>query len=215
MRAIFVVGNSGSGKTTLCNDLVLHFQNTLKRPTSLFNLDPGVHSTPATFSITDHTNTNSVMEEHELGPNGGLIRCIHDSLGDILEEVTQVSSDWCFIDVPGQIELFTNYDYMNRIAEQFEKCGATVAFIFVIAAANVTGNIVPHLITSLATKAKMQYPFFNYISQSTFKEENFLEEFEFDSDCPFEKKIIQFIQDSDMDFCTGPAEKLQLLLEGI
>jgi len=215
MFAVFIVGSAGSGKTMLSHDLVLHLQGNLKRSTSLYNLDPGVKETPATFSITDHTSTASVMEEYELGPNGGVIRCVHDALPSLLLEIEQVSTEWCIVDVPGQIELFTNYNYINDLADKFVSCGYTVVIVLVTAGASMLSktSLVSGIVTSTATRAKLEFPFFNYVSQCTPEVEQAIEDLEKDTSCPFQTKLVEFIQETNFGFSLVDVEELVLLID--
>jgi GTPase SAR1 family protein len=78
------------------------------------NLDPAAEdfAFEPDLDIKDLISLEDVMEEMQLGPNGGLIYCFEflmenlDFLTDPLEEVTE---DYLIVfDMPGQIELYTH-----------------------------------------------------------------------------------------------------------
>ncbi|KAH8926883.1 GPN-loop GTPase 3 like protein [Atractiella rhizophila] len=110
--AILVTGPAGSGKSTFCSALMTHAQ-AAKRRMHLFNLDPAAEefAYEPSIDIRDLISLEDVMEEMEMGPNGGLVYCfeylmenldwLHDSLGEF-------EDDYLLIDCPGQIELYTH-----------------------------------------------------------------------------------------------------------
>jgi len=74
--AVLVTGPAGAGKSTFCNAIITHAQS-LGRNVHLFNLDPAADKFeyPPTIDIKDLISLEEVMEDLELGPNGGLIYC--------------------------------------------------------------------------------------------------------------------------------------------
>jgi GPN-loop GTPase len=74
--AILVTGPAGSGKSTFCTALITHAQ-TKNRSIHLFNLDPAAENFEyePTIDIKDLISLEEVMEDLELGPNGGLVYC--------------------------------------------------------------------------------------------------------------------------------------------
>jgi hypothetical protein len=67
-----------------------------------------------------------VMEEFELGPNGGLIFCMEYLLEhfDWLQERLQgLSCPYVIFDCPGQVELYTHHTSVQKIIERLQ-CGA-------------------------------------------------------------------------------------------
>jgi GTPase SAR1 family protein len=85
------------------------------------NLDPAAekYSYAATADIRELINTDDVMEYTKLGPNGGLvfsmdyliqnIDWLEDKIGDMGID------DYVLFDCPGQIELYTHLDIMNKV----------------------------------------------------------------------------------------------------
>lgn len=74
--AVMVTGPAGAGKSTFCASLITHAQS-LGRSVHLFNLDPAADKFeyPPSIDIKDLISLDEVMEDLELGPNGGLIYC--------------------------------------------------------------------------------------------------------------------------------------------
>ncbi|KAI8020072.1 GPN-loop GTPase QQT1 [Camellia lanceoleosa] len=72
-----VIGPPGSGKTTYCNGMS-QFLQLLGRKVAVINLDPANDSLPyeCTINIEDLIKLSDVMNEHSLGPNGGLVYCM-------------------------------------------------------------------------------------------------------------------------------------------
>ena len=75
--AQLVIGPPGSGKTTYCHGMQ-QFMRAIGRPCVLVNLDPANDGLPyqAHVDISDLIRLEDVMEDEELGPNGGLIFCM-------------------------------------------------------------------------------------------------------------------------------------------
>lgn len=69
-------GPAGAGKTTFCTTLVTH-AHSLGRSVHLFNLDPAAErfEYEPSIDIRELISLGDVMEEMDLGPNGGLIYC--------------------------------------------------------------------------------------------------------------------------------------------
>ena len=117
--AILVSGPAGSGKSTFCSALIAHAQS-LGRTVHLFNLDPAAErfEYQPSIDIKELISLEDVMEEMNLGPNGGLIYCFEyllDNLDWLDDELGQYNDDYIIIDCPGQIELYTHFSIMSRV----------------------------------------------------------------------------------------------------
>jgi GTPase SAR1 family protein len=75
--AQFVIGPAGSGKSTYCDAMRQHCEHA-KRAIHVVNLDPAAEKCnyPIAFDIRELISVDDVMEEMELGPNGGLVFCM-------------------------------------------------------------------------------------------------------------------------------------------
>ena len=69
-------GPAGAGKSTFCASLITHAQS-IGRNIHLFNLDPAAEhfEYEPTIDIRELISLEDVMEEIDLGPNGGLVYC--------------------------------------------------------------------------------------------------------------------------------------------
>ena len=94
----------------------------------LVNLDPANDHIPyeCDVSVTDLVSLQEVMEEYNLGPNGGLLFCMEtleanfEWLKDKVEAFDQHESHFVF-DFPGQVELFTNHESVKDLIKKLER----------------------------------------------------------------------------------------------
>lgn len=117
--AVLVSGPAGSGKSTFCASLITHAQS-IGRNVHLFNLDPAAErfEFQPTIDIKELITLQDVMEEMNLGPNGGLIYCFEyllENLDWLDDELGQFDHDYIIIDCPGQIELYTHFPIMSKL----------------------------------------------------------------------------------------------------
>ena len=119
-----VIGPPGSGKTTYCHGMSM-FLKELERKCDIVNLDFANDKLPytPTIDVRDLISLEDVMEEHSLGPNGGLIYCMEYLLehSEWLEEkLSQLNSYYVLIDCPGQVELFTHYHCVENLIKKIQ-----------------------------------------------------------------------------------------------
>jgi len=132
-----IMGPAGSGKSTYCSTLAEHC-SALDRQVHICNLDPAAENFnyDVAFDIRDLINVDEVMDELELGPNGGLLYCMEyllenmewlkdnmDGFGD---------EDYLILDCPGQIELYTHIPIMRRIVDQIKNWNFNMCGVFVV-----------------------------------------------------------------------------------
>jgi GTPase SAR1 family protein len=106
------IGMAGTGKTTLLQRANAHL-SAQKKKRYVVNLDPAVASVPykANIDIRDTVDYKKVMEQYSLGPNGAILTSLNlfttkfDQVLELMEKKTGLQ--YCLIDTPGQIELFT------------------------------------------------------------------------------------------------------------
>ena len=127
-----VCGAPGSGKSTYCYGKYQLF-NALSRPIAVVNLDPANDniSYPCAIDISSLVTLEDVMNEHGLGPNGGMLYCMEylEANFDWLEErLRELRSDaYVLFDLPGQVELSTNHESVRNIVTLLgKKCGFLV-----------------------------------------------------------------------------------------
>lgn len=81
-----VLGPPGAGKTTYCHGM-MQFLTGIGRKVAIVNLDPANESLPypCALDVKELVSMKRIMEEMELGPNGGLIYCM---------EYLETNFDW-------------------------------------------------------------------------------------------------------------------------
>lgn len=155
------MGPAGSGKSSYCARLAEHMQ-ALQRSVHIVNLDPAADEfkyevrlrTPprlATGSLTspaeraraqvsidvkELVSLEDVMEEMELGPNGGLIFCMEyliDNVDWLHDELEQLGNDaYVIFDCPGQIELFSHVPVMRTLVNELQRMDFAVAGVYLL-----------------------------------------------------------------------------------
>ena len=115
--AQLVIGPPGAGKSTYC-DGMHQFLTAVGRKCAVVNLDPANDKTsyPCALDIRDLVSLEEVMEQEELGPNGGVMYA--------LEEL------YILFDCPGQVELFTHHNTMPNLFHRLEKIGFRVRLLY-------------------------------------------------------------------------------------
>ena len=124
-------GPAGAGKSTFCASLITHAQS-LGRNIHLFNLDPAAEhfEYEPTIDIRELISLEDVMEEMDLGPNGGLVYCFEcvvaysyllDNLDWLEGELGNFDNDYLLVDCPGQIELYTHFPVMQRFVDVMQQ----------------------------------------------------------------------------------------------
>jgi GTPase SAR1 family protein len=113
--SIIVIGMAGSGKSTFTTSLQSYPTNHPGASVPYFvNLDPAVTQTSysANVDIRDTIDYQRLMQEYNLGPNGGILTALNlfttkfDQVLGILEKRSN-DVDHIILDTPGQIEIFT------------------------------------------------------------------------------------------------------------
>ncbi|KAJ6588234.1 hypothetical protein B0H19DRAFT_1013039 [Mycena capillaripes] len=167
-----VCGSPGSGKSTYCYGKHQLF-TALNRPISVVNLDPANDSItyPCTIDISSLITLQDVMEEHGLGPNGGLLYCMEylEANYDWLEErLQELGKDaYVLFDLPGQVELSTNHDSLKNIVGKLAKSGFRLAAVHLCDAHYVTDapKYISVLLLSLRTMLHLELPHINVLSK--------------------------------------------------
>lgn len=133
-----VVGAPGSGKTTFCNGMQQYLK-LLGRNVWVINLDPandfGTENYEAVWNVIENVvHLRKVMEDLELGPNGGLVYCMEylDQQSEewipsmkeaILESMNKEDSNQPYIifDLPGQSEVYTHGTAVSSLLQKLVK----------------------------------------------------------------------------------------------
>jgi len=116
-------------QSTFCASLITHLQ--LNRRSAFYvNLDPAAESFEHApdLDIKDLISLEDVMDEMQLGPNGGLIYCFEflmENLDWLTESLDSLTEEYLIvIDMPGQIELYTHIPILPRLVKFLTQPGA-------------------------------------------------------------------------------------------
>lgn len=168
-----VIGPPGSGKTTYCNGMS-QFLQLLGRKVAVINLDPANDSLPyeCTINIEDLIKLSDVMNEHSLGPNGGLVYCMDylEKNVDWLESKLKplLKDHYLLFDFPGQVELFFLHSNAKKVINTLIKnldLRLTAVHLVDAHLCSDPGKYVSALILSLSTMLHLELPHINVLSK--------------------------------------------------
>mmetsp|Transcript_63845 Transcript_63845/g.171046 ORF Transcript_63845/g.171046 Transcript_63845/m.171046 type:complete len:318 (-) Transcript_63845:30-983(-) len=168
-----VIGAPGSGKSTYCNG-IHQFLNSLGRETVVVNLDPGNDKLPysCAVDVMELISLEAVMDEHKLGPNGGLIYCMEyleqnaDWLREKLQEKCQ--GKYVLFDCPGQIELFTHHHSMRQLCEKIQdEWDYRLCCVHLVDSHQCTDayKFIAATLVTLSTMTMLELPHVNFLSK--------------------------------------------------
>ncbi|EDO16545.1 hypothetical protein Kpol_1064p26 [Vanderwaltozyma polyspora DSM 70294] len=123
-----VIGPPGSGKSTYCNGCSQFF-NAIGRHSQVINMDPANDrlSYPCSVDIRDFVTIEEIMQEQQLGPNGGLMYAVESLQESIdlfilqIKGLVEQEKAYLIFDCPGQVELFTHHSSLFNIFKKLEK----------------------------------------------------------------------------------------------
>ena len=112
---VLVLGPAGVGKSTFCNSMIAYMQS-IGRRAHIVNLDPAANPTEYEFTIDvkDLISLQDVMEEMELGPNGGLVYCFEfllNNLDWLDEEIGDYNDEYLILIVLDKSNYIPIYQY--------------------------------------------------------------------------------------------------------
>lgn len=116
-------------KTTFCASLITHL-NLNRRSCFYVNLDPAAETFEHApdLDIKDLISLEDVMEEMNLGPNGGLIYCFEflmENLDFLTDSLDSLTEEYLIIfDMPGQIELYTHVPILPALTKFLTRSGS-------------------------------------------------------------------------------------------
>lgn len=103
----------------------------VRRPAAIINLDPANDRLPyeCAVDIAELITIDAVMEEFQLGPNGGLIYCMEFLVKNrewLLNRLAQLKGKYLIFDLPGQVELYTHHQGMHELVQSIQEWGYRV-----------------------------------------------------------------------------------------
>ena len=172
--AVFIIGPAGTGKTTFCQNITAYF-NQLDRKVCKFNLDPAITFGEYHFSIHEKWQIDTIMQQYNLGPNGGMIKCLELCANDpdwLDEKINGYGGDEImFIDCPGQIEIYIHDDSMLKIIDKFISFNYSICCIYLLDSTFIQDNtnnnmkLNSALLNSLSAMYQLSVPFINIFTK--------------------------------------------------
>ena len=110
---------------------VQQFMSAIGRKCSVVNLDPANdHTTyPCAIDVRNLIKLEEIMEEDDLGPNGGVLYALEELENNMewLEQgLSELGEDYVLFDCPGQVELYTHHSSLRNIFFRLQKLGYRV-----------------------------------------------------------------------------------------
>uniref|UniRef100_K3W8D6 GPN-loop GTPase 2 n=1 Tax=Globisporangium ultimum (strain ATCC 200006 / CBS 805.95 / DAOM BR144) TaxID=431595 RepID=K3W8D6_GLOUD len=160
--AQMVLGPPGSGKTTYCNGMQQFLQQN------------GRDTVIPAIDISEMVSLENVMEELELGPNGGanvcLVYCMNyiDHNFDWLEDkLAELEGKYILFDFPGQVELYTHEESVYNILQKLQKLNYKLSVVHLVDAHHCTDSskFISIVMLSLSSMVRLELPHINVLSK--------------------------------------------------
>ena len=144
------------------------------------NLDPGAITLPysANVDVRDYVKVEALMEEYNLGPNGGLMvasEMMLEIIDRIASDLDDFGPDVAIVDTPGQLELFAFRNIGAQIAEELSDEGKGVIYLFDGTFSRDPLNYVMNMFLASAINTRFLLPQISVLSKADLLE-NELEE---------------------------------------
>ena len=171
-----VIGPPGSGKSTYCHGMY-QFMSAIGRKLCIINLDPANDRLPypnCALDIRDFITLEEIMEELNLGPNGGLMYALESldesGIDQFVEKVDTLvkEQNYLIFDCPGQVELFTHHNSLFKIFKKLVKYKSLrLCVISLVDSIFLTSpsQYISILLLSLRAMLQLDLPHINVISK--------------------------------------------------
>ncbi|GJY70243.1 GPN-loop GTPase QQT1, partial [Tanacetum coccineum] len=169
-----IVSNHRTGCAKGVKDGVWSGGHRSSRKVAVINLDPANDSLPydCAINIEDLIKLSDVMNEHSLGPNGGLLYCmdyLEKNIDWLESKLKPLLKDHYFLfDFPGQVELFFLHSNAKKvIMKLIKKLDLQLTMIHLIDShlCSDPGKYVSALLLTLSTMLHMEVPHVNVLSK--------------------------------------------------
>jgi len=166
-----VIGPPGSGKTVYCNGMQ-QFLQSIGRKTTVVNLDPANELIPyeCGINIDKLITIDQVMNQYQLGPNGGLMFCmeyLEKNIDWLFQQLSLFKDHYLLFDCPGQVELYTHHESARKILKELEKVGYKLTCVHLVDSyyCATPSNYISATLISLATMLHLELPHVNVLSK--------------------------------------------------
>jgi GTPase SAR1 family protein len=226
-----VVGAPGAGKTTFCNGMQQYLR-LLGRNAWVLNLDPAnefLQDNEQTYdtlwNVTDDViHLRQVMEDLELGPNGGLLYCMEyldehadEWIPQILEKINnEPTPPYLLIDLPGQSEVYTHGTSVSKMLQKIVKrLNLRLAVVQLVDATQCRDatQFLSSTVVGLATMIRLELPTVSVLSKSdlllSFGGNDLLFGMDYFLDCQSLDRLVDYIDTAahsqqDVDIADDP-----------
>lgn len=167
---IYFTGTAGAGKTHLVSAFASWLKNAGYDPI-VVNLDPGNESETIEpdVDIREWVRLPEVMDEYQLGPNGGQVAAadmIALKVFEVRQAVAELKADYVLVDTPGQVELFAFRESSKAIVDALSGDRSAIAFLFDPSLARTPSGFVSLLLLSATVEFRFRLPMLNLLSKS-------------------------------------------------
>jgi GTPase SAR1 family protein len=167
---IFILGTAGSGKSELTGVFTRWLEMQGENAMAV-NLDPGAIVLPysANVDVRDYIRVESLMEQYNLGPNGGLMlasEMMVEIIDQLAADIDDFGPDVAIVDTPGQLEMFAFRDIGARIAEGISDEGKGIIYLFDSSFSRDPLNYVMNMFLASAINSRFLLPQISVLSKA-------------------------------------------------
>ncbi|MHA1264147.1 MAG: ATP/GTP-binding protein [Candidatus Helarchaeota archaeon] len=160
MNIVFL-GSAGSGKTSLCEAYGNWLKTSQQASVGFVNLDPGTEFIPFSpdFDIRDYFTISKIMKDEKLGPNGAILRAnelLLKQKDKIMQDISQITSNFVLIDTPGQLEAFIFQEAGPKFLQYLQRISPTISVFLIDAAlAQSPSKLIVNLLLAIAVQIQL------------------------------------------------------------
>jgi GTPase SAR1 family protein len=167
---IFILGTAGSGKSELTG-VFTRWLEMQGEDAMAVNLDPGAIVLPysANVDVRDYIMVEALMEQYNLGPNGGLMlasEMMVEIIDQLASDIDDFGPDVVIVDTPGQLEMFAFRDIGARIAEGISDEGKGIVYLFDASFSRDPLNYVMNMFLASAINSRFLLPQISVLSKA-------------------------------------------------
>jgi len=144
----------------------------IKRTVHVVNLDPSAETFKyhPTIDIRDLIESEDVIDELNLGPNGALVYCFEfliQNLNWLRDQLGDYEDDYLIFDCPGQIELYTHMTVMLKLVTELTSWGYSVCALHLLDSHFISdpSKFLSGTLICLSAMVHLQLPHINIITK--------------------------------------------------
>lgn len=171
--AQLVMGPAGSGKSSYCATVQEYFE-AIGKVAHIGNFDPAADKLryEPSFDIRECINIDDVVDEEDLGPNGGLVQAMEYLVEDgnewLEERLAEYGDDdYLVFDCPGQIELYSHVGAMKVLVDILRRNDFHVCGVYAIDCmfATEASKLISGMLSALSAMALLEIPHVNILTK--------------------------------------------------